>query len=244
MIWLSYGAGVNSTALAVLLAKGEVPGVGEEWTPIFADTGDEKPDTYSWLERWGIPYLREIGHPLVTVRPKETVLERWQRLSVTGSRRIRSCTDEAKIRPQNAYRVEHGGGQELIGIDAGEAHRATQRRGRDVRYPLVELDIDRDACVAIIVKAGIEVPPKSGCWHCPFMRVGEVLALAAKQPERFAVIEALEAAANAVHPSATGVPRTQWGDKPTSYWRERAVRMSQQQEAIPEAEPPCGCYDG
>lgn len=244
MNWLSYGGGVNSTALAILLSQGQVPGIEEDWEPIFADTGNEKDETYRFLEDWMQPWFREIGKPLVIVKPPETVLERWQRQKVTGSRRIRSCTREAKIKPVAEYIAAHGGGTQLIGIDAGEAHR-TRPFGDEIarRWPLVELDVDRAVCVEIINSVRLPVPMKSGCWHCPFMRVGEVLSLARLHPERFALIEQLEKDATTTHGPGPNGYRTQWGEKPASYWRERAV-LEDAQEEFRCLEPPCGCYDG
>lgn len=47
--WLSYGGGVNSTALAVLLAGGRFPKY-ENWRIVFSDTGEEKPETYAFIK--------------------------------------------------------------------------------------------------------------------------------------------------------------------------------------------------
>ena len=35
-------------------------------------------------------------------------------------------------------------------------------------YPLIDLRLDRAACIAIIRQAGLPVPPKSSCWFCPY----------------------------------------------------------------------------
>jgi len=240
MHWLSYGAGANSTALAILLHRGEVAGVGDDWQAIFADTGDEQDATYEWLEKWGKPWFLEIGKPLVVVRDKETVYERWWRLQVIGARRFRACTDHAKIRPI-ARHLKETPGVQLIGIDAGEAHRARRQDG--IRYPLVEMDIDRDDCVEIIESAGISVPEKSGCWHCPFMRVAEIIEMARSRPELADKIEALEKRAELAH---DGYGLFQVGNHPIQYWRERAHDGGAWSDLplFAESEPPCGCYDG
>ena len=229
-------------ALAILLQQGKVAGVAE-WSALFADTGNEKDATYDYIEKWAAPWFREVGVPFVTVKPPETVLERWQRLNVVGSRMLRMCTDHAKIRPINRFLKANGGGVQLIGIDAGEAHRA---RANDKRFPLVELDIDRDECVDIIQAKGMPVPVKSGCWMCPFMRVGEVLALAKNEPEKFETIAALEEATKIAHPTEPGKDRAQWNGKSCSYWRDRAHLEESQLDLgfVLEQEPPCGCYDG
>ena len=125
--WLSYGGGVNSTALAVLLVQGKLPQY-EPWRLVMADTGDEKDRTYQYVKEVFEPYLAKHGKTLEIAKPKETVLGRWQRIYVTGSRIIRACSIEGKIKPIERHVEAHGGklGQ-LIGIDAGEAHRKRRR---------------------------------------------------------------------------------------------------------------------
>lgn len=240
--WLSYGGGVNSTALAILLVTGKLP----QYTPfriVFADTGDEKDETYWYVREVFAPWLKTHGIVLEVVKPKETVLQRWQRLNVTGSRIIRACSIEGKIKPIEQHIAKNGGAiGQLIGIDAGEPHRAKHRPGKF--YPLVELDIDRDECLRIIRDAGLSLPIKSGCWHCPFARVGEIVKLVKTDPCRVAIIERLEEKATEVHgPNPNGGPRTHWGDKPVSEWRRRSA---QGDLFIDERDPdePCECYDG
>jgi 3'-phosphoadenosine 5'-phosphosulfate sulfotransferase (PAPS reductase)/FAD synthetase len=136
--WLSYGGGVNSTALAVLMLRGAFPQY-VPWRILFADTGDERPETYEYIREHFIPYLQLHGKELEICYPTETVLDRWERLRVTGSRIIRACTENGKIVPMSRYRAEHGDGPVLLGIDASESH----RRPDDIR-PLVDANIDRD----------------------------------------------------------------------------------------------------
>jgi len=65
-----------------------------------------------------------------------------------------------------------------MGIAAEEAHRADNKKhGKNTRYPLIEKNIDRAGCKEIILNAELCLPAKSGCWCCPFMRVGEILDL-------------------------------------------------------------------
>lgn len=236
---VSYGGGVNSTALAVLILSGRLP--LREVAFVFSDTGEEKDETYAYIRDYFRPWLEARGHLLFTVAPSETVLQRWERLSVTGSRLLRSCTVEAKIRPIERFiKQRYQGGADVvqvIGIDAGEAHRA--KPSTDKIYPLVDMNIDREDCEEIITAAGLPVPPKSGCWHCPFSRVGDVLALVRDHPVRFDRIERLEHRVLEVH----GRAFYQFRDKPAAYWRERA-----KQEGAPEPERetpmPCECYAG
>ena len=48
MYWLSYGGGINSTALAILLIENKLP----QYVPfrvLFSDTGNEKDETYNFI---------------------------------------------------------------------------------------------------------------------------------------------------------------------------------------------------
>lgn len=253
--WLSYGGGVNSTALAVLLCDGKLPRY-QPWRIVFSDTFDEKPETYDYIDQVMRPYLRKHGKVLETCCDKEGVIERWERLGVTGSRTLRTCTSHAKIRPLERHLKAHGndGDVQLIGIDAGEPHRARGKKPSDpfqAIYPLVELDIDRVGCLEIIQAAGLPVPIKSGCWHCPFMRVGEIIELGLKTPERFDRIDELEQVSIQKNPPDPGKTRAHWADKPASHWRQRVEHVRSQGSLFddpdadePNDEIPCNCYDG
>ena len=135
----------------------------------------------------------------------------------------------------------------LVGIDAGESHRAKERDR--VRYPLVEGGITRADCVKIIRAAGLCVPVKSGCWHCPFARKREVLDLVKNYPDRFLRIVELEEASLDIHPLPPGSFRAQWGDRTAKQWLALA-RMEERQGQLPidlgsdPEDMPCGCYDG
>jgi hypothetical protein len=250
--WLSYGGGVNSTALAILLCEGALPELAP-WRPIFADTGDEKDETYAYIEGVFRPYLARHGHELIVVRDKESVLGRWERLGVVGSRVLRTCTSHAKIRPIEACLARLGNlsDVQLIGIDYGESHRARPSLPTDPypkRYPLVELGIDRRGCAAIIRGTGLCLPVKSGCWHCPFMRKREVLELAKARPDRFLRIVELEEASIETHPVDPGKVRAQWAERPAAEWLALARREQEQAVLFDLGSDPedaaCGCYDG
>ncbi len=250
--WLSYGGGVNSTALLLLMLQGKLP----QYTPMrfaWSDTRDEQDETYQYIDGVIRPLLRTYGAVLETVCDQESVLARWQRYSVIGSRMLRSCSDHAKIQPLQRHVTAHTPrgykAVQLLGIDAAESHRARPSLPTDPfpkHYPLVDLDIDRDGCVAIIKEAGLPVPRKSGCWHCPFMRVAEVLALAKERPDRFQKIVSLEAASERANPPAPGMRRTHWGNRRAIEWSARACEENSSgplfQDEHPD--PPCACYDG
>jgi hypothetical protein len=241
MHWLSYGGGVNSTALAVLLCEGMLPSY-TPWRCVWADTKDEKDETYAYIFGVFLPYLRRHGMTLETVCDEVSVLERWERYNFVGSRMLRSCSDNAKVVPVKRHIEAHGKPDDIriIGFDAGESHRAKGLEGKAVA-PLIEMEIDREGCEKIIRDAGLEVPPKSGCWHCPFSRTAEVLTLAREQPCKMQRIARLEEKANA----GRDLPIYQFRDKPATFWLERANAGRNEGDLFEaEADPPCVCFDG
>lgn len=243
MYWLKYGGGRNSTALAILMCEGKLPQY-EPCRILFNDTHDEKRETYAYLWDHFQPYVERHGRTLEITQPKEGVLSRWQRLSVTGSRILRTCTVEAKIKPGERYmkEQEYAANIALVGIHAGESHRM-QFSDNTIR-PLVDMGIGQDGCEQIIRDAGLPVPVKSGCWHCPFARVGEVIDLAKNDPCRFQTIIDLEAASTEKHPPEPGKKRTHWGDKTAIEWRERAMGGALFAYEADDDDIPCVCMDG
>lgn len=246
MYWLSYGGGVNSTALAVMSVTGAMPEYGDVKF-IFADTGNEKPETIRYIKQVFIPYLQKHGKFLIVVKPELTVLARWQKYEMTGSRLYRSCTDHGKIRPIKEFISKHDDPKLLIGIDAGEPHRAKPaKKGEFPRYyPLVDYGFDRDGCVKIIENEGLMQPIKSGCWHCPFMRVREILDLAIARPNDFQHIVDLEAAcmARQIREGKGAKNYSHWRDKPATYWSRRA--MQENELLFDDLDPaiPCECIE-
>ena len=59
---LSLGAGVQSSTLAIMAARGEVPGYPQLSAAIFADTQDEPASVYRWLD-WLESEIQRSPHP-------------------------------------------------------------------------------------------------------------------------------------------------------------------------------------
>jgi len=181
-------------------------------------------------------------------------LEYWEKYHMIGSRIFRGCTDKAKIKPIRAYLRIHAadGDAELLGIDAGESHRAKSHPddNRPKLYPLVDLGIDRSGCLNILKHAGLPPPVKSGCWHCPFMRVAEVRDLYHKEPEKFARIAELERISFAKRGIKPVGHQGQWSGRTAEEWAARFREEDAQgqlpfgKDPIQMAEIPCGCFDG
>ena len=166
---LSFGAGVNTVALMVMLIRDGGP-LDEV---VFADTGGETPATYASLEL-SAGYLAQRGIPLTVVRarPRGTDLfgTAWRR-RVIPSVQWRWCTRDYKVAP--IHRHYRGLGvhiNQYVGIAYDEIHRMKESQDDYITnlYPLVDRRMSRGDCVALIEQAGLPVPEKSGCFFCPF----------------------------------------------------------------------------
>jgi len=122
----------------------------------------------------------------------------------------------------------------LIGIDAGEMHRAKDYD--NVRYPLIKWDWGRDECVDAIDRAGLPQPGKSACFFCPSSKPREILELGRTHPDLLERALAMEARAELT--SVKGLGRSfAWAD---------LVKYSEAQLDLfsHTTEIPCGCFDG
>ena len=108
-------------------------------------------------------------------------------------RQHRWCTSKFKIRPLEKHFVKDDR-IVYVGIHAGESHRAKPSPYPYERkdYLLVDYDIDQQGCINIIEAHGLPVPPKSGCYFCPFARVQQVRDLAKRDDGLFCKVQALE----------------------------------------------------
>jgi 3'-phosphoadenosine 5'-phosphosulfate sulfotransferase (PAPS reductase)/FAD synthetase len=177
---LSFGAGVNSVALAI-------HAINDGWAGeiVFADTGCEWPETMcylSYFEReWLAPRGRSVtvlgGMPWQKYKGGVPLIDYCEAMAVIPLCSVRWCTAEWKVEPLKRYAA---GRSTMIGIASDERHRQP-----DAIRPLVERGIDREGCIRIIEAAGLDVPQKSGCYICPFMRVSQWRELWQRHPELF-----------------------------------------------------------
>jgi len=190
---ISFGGGINSTAMTILL-------INEGWKGpiVFADTGAEKPETYCHLKHFEENFLQPRGMIVTTLAPPT----RWHKAAPEFleeyclERRyipiayLRWCTSRWKVQPLTLWAEEYGYSPVLLGIDASEGHRAKERPNR--AYPLIERCIDRRGCIKVLKSANIPVPIKSSCFFCPFQTYEQWRWLHNNHPdlyERAAIME-------------------------------------------------------
>jgi len=210
---LSFGGGNQTTALAVLWAKGII----DVDVAAFADTGDETDATYAHIEtvrRW----LAGYGKTIETVRAaklptlREYVKERSTPIPVILDAGIghRQCTSRWKIEPVQKLAKTLAAGAHvymIVGISVDEPWRIKQAPEPWItrEYPLVERRITKAGCREIAAAAGLPEAPKSACFYCPLQSMDRWRWLEAEEPAKFADAVELEDVINARR-SAKGQP--------------------------------------
>jgi hypothetical protein len=189
---LSFGAGVQSTTLALMALHGEIGPMPD--CAIFADTEDEPVHVYEHLAWIQSPNVA-LPFPIVTVsagsirdqllggekmhgRPPLFIAQKGGK----RGRLNRQCTSEWKIRPiEQEVRRQLGLKprqrwpkqavvEQWIGISTDEVQRMAPgpRDATYNRYPLIEIGFSRNDCERWLLKNGYPVPAKSACRVCPF----------------------------------------------------------------------------
>lgn len=188
--YLSLGAGVQSTALLVMSARG-LRGCPKADVAIFADTGCEPRWVYDHLEylkKWSsIPIeVVSAGKALdaTYLSARHYVLVPFYSFNLAGEPIIlrRQCTAEYKIRPierrvkallgfQKGERVkDRGEAEAMIGISLDEVRRMRTSRTPWIvnTYPLIDARMTRGHCLDLIRAERVPIPRKSACRICPF----------------------------------------------------------------------------
>lgn len=239
---LSYGGGVNSTALLLELIRiGHPPDY-----VLFADTGGEKPKTYKHIEAVN-GWLKHRGRPEINICSEKKTLESdcLDRGTLPGKAfGFGSCSEHFKIRPQRRWVKAQGikDATWLVGIHAGEAQRALRihNQRQDVEFPLIKWQWGQAECEAAIKAEGFQVPVKSACFYCPSMRKNEIIQLSKSDPELFA--RAVEMEENA---KEAGTLQTVKGLGRSYSWKALVKADNEQLKLFEDLQPPIcdNCID-
>jgi hypothetical protein len=177
--YLSFGAGVNSTAAFFLGGFDEA---------VFCDTGSEYPETYEFINKFIAKYK------LTIIKPKNGSLYEYSwKYKMVPATFPRWCTVNFKIKPFADY-VDRPSFKSLA-FSTDEAKRAKLSIENDIehRFPLLENEISRKKCKEIIKDAGLPIPHRSKCWFCPFQTISEWKKLRMHHPDLFCKAKKLEA---------------------------------------------------
>lgn len=208
--FLSLGAGVQSTCMALMFAKKVIAPMPN--AAIFADTKAEPQSIYEhikWLEK-------ELPFPLYVVsagslteritQPYKTKQGRFTaRIAIPafvdvdgkGSLTGRDCTTEYKIKPvlkkhKELANIKRGQTQvtvtNCLGISVDEIQRMKKAREKWSinRWPLIEERMTRHDCKLWLARNGYPEPPRSACVYCPFHSDNEWDRIKREDPASFA----------------------------------------------------------
>jgi PP-loop superfamily ATP-utilizing enzyme len=203
---ISYGGGVQSTAMLILAAASRIQNCT---LALFANVGDnaENPATLNYVHDVAAPYATTHGIELVELNRGGKSPDLYNRLTAPGSRFLgipmrldqtgkpgkRSCTQDYKrivigreLKTRGA--TTDNPADVLIGISTDEIQRANTRRAEPyetIQYPLLTLQLSRADCTRIITDAGLPIPAKSACWFCPFHSVAAWTTMRTDDPATF-----------------------------------------------------------
>jgi len=183
----SFGCGVDS--VAGLLLNSDYDEI------IFADTLDELPQTYAYLDY----FEKKSGLKITKVTSKHGSLYDYFFKGKSQSSKFHHWySDKFKIQPIRKYLREKYGKKETfemnIFIDFSEFHRMRESDRKYIKnkYPLVEQKLNRDQLKEIIKSKGYLLPEKSGCYHCCFTTKKGWIKLRNKEPELWQKTKDLE----------------------------------------------------
>lgn len=218
-VFLSLGAGVQSSALLVMSALG-LHGCPHADCAVFADTQGEPSWVYKHLDeldRWaakhGLPIYRVTAGNLAQDladcrtgrRDRCASIPAWTAgADGRASPLWRQCTQEYKIRPIHRFIRQHLGYEPhqkvrhrvacLLGISLDEGQRAKASRFPWIvnAFPLIDAAFTRFDCAKLLDGLGLPVPRKSACVFCPYHADGYWRDLKQNHPHEFARAAAID----------------------------------------------------
>ena len=209
---LSLGAGVQSTALALMAAKKVIKPMPE--FAIFADTQAEPQYVYDHLEY----LIKVLPYPVEIVTagsltekslkerkrqkdnayymPKEIPLFAIKNDGSISGGLGRQCTNDFKIQPinkflRNKFKVKRAEKNSVLtqwlGISWDEVQRMKPSRIKFIahEWPLIDLRMRRSHCLQWLKDNNFNVPPRSACYYCPFHSDAEWREIKNNAPEDF-----------------------------------------------------------
>lgn len=210
--FISLGAGVQSSTLALMAAQGEFDVMPD--AAIFADTQSEPSSVYKWLD-WlenelPFPVHRvtqgDMAKVALTVRKRSKGVGYWTKSLVPGytldangnkGHMQRLCTYDYKLialwkAQRRLAKVKRGqktcSVTSWIGISWDEIVRMKESNKPWVqhRHPLIERRMTRQHCLDWMHARGYPKPPRSSCVFCPYHSNAEWRRLRDEEPAEFA----------------------------------------------------------
>lgn len=204
---ISLGAGVQSSAMALMAACGELTPMPD--CAIFADTGAEPKGVYDWLnwleKQLPFPVYRvsagNLRDDLLSTEPgRSASIPAFTEFRGNIGMTRRQCTREYKVEPiQQAVRKliglkpgERGpktvAVRQWIGISLDEMQRMKDSGKSYIEnvWPLIDKRITRQHCLDWMAARGYPKPAKSACTFCPYHDDSMWRDMKLNDPESFA----------------------------------------------------------
>jgi hypothetical protein len=208
---ISLGAGVQSSTMALMAAKGEIGPMPK--AAIFADTGDEPASVYKWLD-WldtQLPFpvyrvqkgiisqdslkihtSKKSGNKYIKTLIPAFTLQEGGKKGLLG----RKCTADYKViqilrKARQLGEVPRGCKTvrvvQWIGISIDEAHRMKPSKEKWAQniWPLIDKEMSRKHCLDWMKANNYPEPPRSACVYCPFHSDAEWRRLKTDEPVEF-----------------------------------------------------------
>ncbi len=214
---ISYGGGVQSTAMIVLAVQGRI----DADVALFANVGDdsEHPATLDYVREVMMPWAESQGFPVyelhrtrrdgsrygglletIVNHDRDSLKEPIPVRGMNGAPLSRSCTVDWKVKVLGKWLKANGAtaddpAQVNIGISTDEIQRVGNKKTEAwerINYPLIDLGLNRQDCMNVTADAGLPVPPKSSCWFCPFHKPQMWAEMRRDEPQLFAQSVELE----------------------------------------------------
>jgi hypothetical protein len=207
--FLSLGAGVQSSTLALMAAHGEIGPMPD--AAIFADTQAEPASVYKWLDwlekQLPFPVVRVTAGNLekreLTLRVSKKSGKTYRKTAIPAFAKgkdgkigiiSRKCTTDHKIIPitqavRKLANIKRGQKEctvtQWIGISWDEIQRMKDMREpwNQARWPLIEKKLRREDCITWMKNQGYPTPPRSACSFCPFHNDSEWRRLRDFEPD-------------------------------------------------------------
>ena len=194
---LSLGAGVQSSVLLIMSARGELPKLDYA---AFADPGWERPETYAALDRLENEVAKPAGIPIVRISAgdiRRDLLDPTSRFATmplfikntNGTKGMlrRQCTSTYKVKILLEEARRRLGAETLPGGRVGRVKRGryleqwvgisidefTRAKDSGVsyarnRFPLIERNLTRENCQRYLAQHGFTAVSRSACVGCPY----------------------------------------------------------------------------
>ena len=205
-VW-SYGGGVQSVAIAVLVIQGKLP---RPDVVVIADTGRETQATWDYLDQHIRPLLAPlevhvVSHEAARVdlysSSGKLLIPAYAKTPSGREARLPTyCSSEWKRDPISRWLRSRGYGPKApvriwLGISTDELGRVKPSRVKwmEHHYPLLlDVPTSRADSLLLVEKAGLPRPPRSACWMCPHHSDQEWRIIRDERPDEWAKAQAFE----------------------------------------------------